>query len=198
MLVINELHLLDGMRCPEAIKRMDNRVRGIDGCEVRSNGHVHRLLDVLGNHDRASRLPDSHDIGVVSVDRQRVRSNRACGNVEDGGQMLPSHLVHVGDHQQEALGRRVGGGQQTRAESSVQGACSSPLGVHLLNPEGLAERILAALGSPGVDILGHGGRRRDRVDYRCIREEVGHMGSRVTAVYRRVDHRHLIYWGKML
>lgn len=99
LLVVDELHFLDRVRGPEAVKCVHNWMGRVDSGEMCSNGHVHCLLNVLGNHDRAPCLSDSHDVSVVTVDRQRVRGDRTRGDMEDGRQVLSSYLIHIRDHE---------------------------------------------------------------------------------------------------
>ena len=47
------------------------------------------------------------------------------------GQLLAGDLVHVGDHQQQALGGGVGGGQGAGGQRAVHRAGGAGLGLHL-------------------------------------------------------------------
>ncbi len=107
--------LLDLMRGAEAVEEVQERHAALDGGKVRHGGEVHDLLDVgLGEHGEAG-LAAGHHVGVIAEDVERVGGNRTRGHVEHARQVLASDLVHVRDHQQQALGSRVGGGQRRRA-----------------------------------------------------------------------------------
>ena len=51
----------------------------------------------------------AHDVGVVAEDVEGVGRNSTRRNVEDGGQLLSGNLVHVGNHEQQALRGGIGG-----------------------------------------------------------------------------------------
>lgn len=51
--------------------------------------------------------------------------------MEHAGQLLSRDLVHIGDHQQQALGRGVRGGQGTGAQRAVDSTGGTGLGLHL-------------------------------------------------------------------
>lgn len=47
--------------------------------------------------------PADHDIGVVAKNRQRLASNGASRDMDNTGQELAGNLVHVGNHEEQAL-----------------------------------------------------------------------------------------------
>ena len=75
------------------------------------------------------------------------------------GQQLAGDLVHVGDHQQQALGCGVGGGQSARRQRAVDSAGGTGLRLHFDDLDGGAEDVFLALGRPLVHIVGHGAGR---------------------------------------
>ena len=85
-------------------------------------------------------------------------------DVEDAGQLLGRDLVHVGDHQQQALGGGVGGGQGTGGQRAVNGTGSASLGLHLDDLYGIAEDVFPAGSGPLVHVVSHGAGRGDGVD----------------------------------
>ena len=93
--------------------------------------------------------------------------------MEHRRQKLTRHTEHGGDHQQQSLSRRIGGGQRTGLQRTVAGAGSTGLGLHLNDLYRLAEEVLFTLRSPLVHGLGHLGRRGDGIDGRdlckCVR-----------------------------
>ena len=127
---------------------------------------------------------------MVAEDVQRVGGHGTGGHVEHGGQQLAGELVHVGDHQQQALGRGVGGGQGAGGQGAVDGAGGAGLGLHLHDLDGGAEDVLAALGGPLVHIVGHGAGGGDGVDARNLGEGVGHMRGGGVAVHGFEFSRH--------
>ena len=159
---------------------------------MRDRGKVHDLLDVaLAEHGEAG-LAASHNVGVITKDVQRLRSNRASAHVEDRGELLCSNLVHVGDHEEQALGCGVGAREGARAKRAVNGACGAGLGLHLNDLHRSTKDILHALGGPLVDMVGHGARRRDWVDARHLRVGIRHPSRSLVAVHRLEFSRHIL------
>ena len=100
--VIPHGHLLHLMGGTEAVEEVQERHAALDGGQVRDGGQVHDLLDVaLGEHGEAG-LAAGHDVGVVAEDVQRAwkRYGPRHGTPR---QLLGCDLVHVGDHEQQAL-----------------------------------------------------------------------------------------------
>ena len=63
-----------------------------------------------GKHCEAG-LAAAHNIAVVAKDGKGMVREGTGGYVEYSGKLLAGDLVHVGDHQQQALGSGEGGGQ---------------------------------------------------------------------------------------
>ncbi len=102
-------------------KKLRNGTLALDGGKVSHRREVHDLLDVaLGEHGEAG-LAAGHDVGVVAEDVQGVGGDATGGDVEDARQLLARDLVHVRDHQEQALRSRVGGGQSAGAQRAVNG-----------------------------------------------------------------------------
>ena len=86
--------------------------------------------------------------------------------MEDRGRQFAGDLVHVGDHQQQALGSGERGGQGAGAQGAVHRAGRAGFALHLGDADRLSEQVLPVMGRPFVRNFRHGGRRRDGVD-RC-------------------------------
>ena len=78
------------------------------------------------------------------------------GDVEHPRSISPAILAHVGDHQQQALGGRVGGGQGAGLEGAVDHCGGAALGLHLHHLHRLAEEVLLSVGGPLVHVFRHG------------------------------------------
>ena len=181
--VIPHGHLLDLMGGAEAVEEVDEGHLAADGGQVGHRREVHDLLDIaLGQHGEAG-LAAGHDVGVVAEDVQGVGGHGAGGDMEHGGQLLRRDLVHVGDHQQQALGGGVGAGEGARAQRAVDRAGGAGLGLHLHHLHLGAEDVLQAVGGPLVDQVGHGAGRSDRVDRSNFGKRIGDMRRRVVAVH---------------
>ena len=139
---------------------------------MRYGGNVHDLLDAaFGQHGKTG-LAGRHDVLMVAENVQGVGGNSARTDVEHAREKLAGDFVHVGDHQEQALRRGVGGGQRAGLQRSVHGACSAGFRLHFNNFNRLAENVFAALCHPLIHVLRHCGGRSDRVDGR-------HLGKRI-------------------
>ena len=183
VLVVPNGDLLDLVRGAEAVEEVEERDLALDGGEVGHRREVHDLLDVaLGEHGEAG-LAASHDVGVITEDVQSVGSDGTGRDVEDARQALARDLVHVRDHQEQALRSRVGGGQSAGSERAVDGTGGTGLGLHLDHVDGRAEDVFAALGCPLIDVVCHRAGRGDRVDTRNLGERVRYVRGRLIAVH---------------
>ena len=97
---------------------------------------------------REAGLAAGHHIGVVAEDRQRVRRQRARRDVHDERRQLAGDLVHVGDHQQQALRRGERRRQRAGLQRAVDGAGGAALGLHLGHLRDRAPEVLAPLARP--------------------------------------------------
>ena len=77
-----------------------------------------------------SRSAAGHHIRVVAENRKRVRRQRARGHMERRRRKLARDLVHVGDHQQQALRRSEGGGQRPGLQGAMNRAGGAALTLH--------------------------------------------------------------------
>ena len=102
--------------------------------------------------------------------------------MEHGRQHFAGDLVHVGDHQQQALAGRVGDGQRARAQGAVGGAGGAGFGLHFHDPEGFSEHVFHSLAGPGVGVLAHGRGRGDGVEGGDFAERVSDVTGGMIAV----------------
>jgi len=70
-------------------------------------------------------------------------------------QELTRDFVHVGDHQQKALGSRVGRRQGTSCQCTMSRRGSTTLRLHFNDVDGLAKNILAAFLCPLIRVVSH-------------------------------------------
>ena len=148
--------LLNLMGGAEAVEEVEERHMALDGSKMRYRSEVHDFLDVaLGEHGEA-RLTTTHDIGVVTEDVERMGRERTRAYVEDARQLFAGNLVHVGNHEEQTLGCRIGGGESTRAERAMHRTCSASLGLHLDDLYLCSEDILSAMCRPLIDEVCHG------------------------------------------
>ena len=72
-----------------------------------------------------------HHVAVVAENRERLRGQRPGRDVEHRGGQFARDLVHVGDHQQQALRCGEGGGERTGLQRAVQRAGRAAFALHL-------------------------------------------------------------------
>ena len=148
----------------EAVEEVHERNAGVHGGGLGDQGVVVALLHRVGRQHRPTGLASGHHVLVVAENRQALRGQRPSRHVHDGAGQLTGDLVHVGDHQQQALGRGERRRQGTCLQRAVQRASRATLGLHLDDRRHLPEHVRLPLGSPLVGQLGHRRGRGDRVD----------------------------------
>jgi hypothetical protein len=148
-----------------------------------TQGQVHALLHAGGGQHGEAGLTAGHDVLVIPEDGQGVRGDGAGGHMEHAWQQLSGNLVHVRDHEQQALRGREGGGERTGGERAMHGARSARLGLHLADVHHLAKDVLEAFGGPFVGDFTHGGRRGDGVDGCGLAHGVGHVRGGCVAIH---------------
>ena len=190
ILVVPNGYLLDLVAGAEAVEEVQEGHAALDGGQVSDGGEVHDLLHVaLAEHGKAG-LAAGHDVLVVAEDGQRVAGQGAGRDVEHAGEQLARDLVHVGDHEQQALGRGVGRREGAGVEGAVNSAGGAGLGLHLLHLNGGAEDVLQSRGRPLVNIVGHRAGRRDRVDSRNLGKGIRNVRGGLVAVHGFEFSRH--------
>ena len=146
--VVGELlDLRDFVRRPEAVEEVQERNARLERRRVRHRGHVVRFLHRVRAQEREAGLAAGHHVGVVAEDRQRVRRERARGHVHHERRQLAGDLVHVGDHQQQALRRREGRRERAGLQRAVHGAGGAGFRLHLRRARGSRPRGSAPAGS---------------------------------------------------
>ncbi len=171
--VVPDFDLLDLVGSTETVEEVHEGDFALDGGKVSDGAEVHAFLNgVRAKHGKTG-LAAGHDVGVVTEDVQGVARDAAGGNVHDAGSLLTGDLVHVRDHQEKTLRSRVGGGQSTGSDGTVNGTGGTGFGLHLSDADRLAEDVLRTGSSHRVGDFSHGGRRRDGVNgsnfRKCVR-----------------------------
>ena len=155
VLIVQHLNLLDLVGGTEAVEEVKEGHPAVDGRQVGHGPQVHHLLRRRGRQQGEPGLPHPHHIRVVPEDGQGVGGQGPGGHVEHPRQHLTGDLVHVGDHQQQALGGCVGSGQGAGLQRTVDRAGGAALGLHLHHLHRLAEEVLLSVGRPLVHVLRH-------------------------------------------
>ncbi len=162
----------------------------LDCCQVGNRRQVHDLLHAALDQHCEAGLAACHNVTVITEDVQGLGSNGTCRNIEHAGQLLSSDLVHVGDHQQQALRSGEGGGDSTCTQRAVHSACSAGLRLHLNDLDLVAEDILLAGCGPLVHGVSHRRGRGNGVDSSHVRVGICYMGGSGIAIHGLLCSRH--------
>ena len=90
---------------------MEKRDARFKGGGVSDGGKVMGFLDRARTKHAKANLAARHDVGVIPKNRERMGRKRASGDMHAKGRELARDFVHVGDHEQQALGGRKSGRQ---------------------------------------------------------------------------------------
>ena len=131
VVVLEPLHRRDLVRGAEPVEEVQERHPAAQGGRLRDEREVVRLLDRRRRQQGEAGLTHGHDVGVVTEDGQALGGERSGGDLEHRRGELPGDLVHVRDHEQQALGRRVRRAHRAALERAVHGPCRACLALHL-------------------------------------------------------------------
>ena len=152
------------VRRAEAIEEVHEGHSALQRRCLGDDGEVVGLLDRPRRQECEASLPHRHDVGVVAEDRERLGCNGSRRHLEDRRGQLTGDLVHVGDHQEQALRCGERRPQGTALEGAVHRAGRATLALHLDDRGHRPPDVRPAVGGPLVGQLRHRRRRRDRVD----------------------------------
>ena len=182
-LVVQRLDLLDLVAGAEAVKEVQERHPTVDGAQMCHRAQIHDLLRGGGRQHGKPGAAHAHHVAVVAEDGQGVGGQGAGGNMEYARQHFTGDLIHIGDHQQQALGRGVCGGQRAGLQGAVHRTGGAALRLHLHHLYRLTEQVLLAVGGPLVHVLRHGAGGRDGENTRHFRKCVGYIRGGFVAVH---------------
>ena len=189
VLVGEQLDRVQLVRGAKSVEEVHERHAGLERRRVRHERQVMGLLHRRGGQQRKAGLAHRHHVGVVTEDRQPLRRQRASGDVHHGRGQLPGDLVHVRDHQQQALRGGERRRQRTALQRAVQRARRAALALHLDHGRNGAPHVRLPASGPFVGQLGHRRGRGDRVDAADLAAAVGDRCRRLVAVDHRAHQR---------
>ena len=190
VVVGQELDRVQLVRCPEPVEEVQERHARSQGGGLRDQRQVVGLLHGCRCEQGEPRLAGRHHVRVVAEDRQALRRERPGGDVQHRRRQLAGDLVHVRDHQQQALRRGERRGERATLKRAVQRAGGSALALHLDHRGHAAPDVGATLARPLVGQLGHRRGRRDREDAADLVQAVGDADSRLVSVDDRTHLSH--------
>ena len=168
---------------PEAVEEVNEGNAALNGGQVSHGAQVHDLLGVsLAQHGKTGLTAGIH-VGMIAEDVQSLSGHGTSGDMEYTRQQLTGNLVHIGDHQQQALRSSIGSRQSAGCQRTVHRAGSAGFGLHLHNLHRVAEDVFAAGSGPLVHIVSHGAGGGDGVDTSYFRERVADMSGSSVAVH---------------
>ena len=188
--VVPLLDLLVLVRSTEAIEEVQEGNPALDCCQMGNRGQIHNFLHAALDQHCEAGLAACHNVAVITEDVQGLGSNGTCRNIEHAGQLLSSDLVHVGDHQQQALRSGEGGGNSTCTQRAVHSAGSAGLRLHLDDLDLVAEDVLLTGCGPLVHRVSHRRRRGNGVDSSHVRVGVCYMSGSGIAIHGLLCSRH--------
>ena len=162
---------------------MEEGHTGLDGGEVCDRAEVHGLLGAVGAEHGEAGLAAGVDVGVIAKNGQAVRCEGTGRDMDDGGEHFARDLVHVRDHEQQALRGRVGGGQRACGETAVDSAGGTAFSLHFDDVDRFAEDVFLPCRGPFVGVFRHGRGRSDGVNGGDFRERIGNVRGGVVAVH---------------
>ena len=183
ILIVPDLDLLDLVRGPETVKKVDEGDSALDGGKMGHRSQIHHFLRVgLSKHGKTG-LPAGVHIGMVAENVQRMRSDATGGHMKNAGEQFACNLVHIGNHQKKALRCRVGRSQSAGRQRAVHRTGRTCLRLHLHHLHGGAEDVLQSLRRPLIHIVRHGAGRSDGVNTGNLGKGVADMRRRIVAVH---------------
>ena len=171
------------MRGAEAVEEVAEGQAGVEGRKVGHQGQVHAFLHRGGSQEAEASLAGGHHVLMVTKDGQSVGGQGAGRNMKNAGQKFAGDFVHVGDHEQQALRSRVGGGKRTSGKHAVHSASGTGFGLHFTHVYDLAEQVFGTLGGHLVHDFAHDGRGGNGINGCRFRQGVGNVRGGVVAVH---------------
>ncbi len=175
--------LVDFMRSAEAVEEMQEGNAGLERGRMSDERQVHGLLHGVRREHGEPRGPAEHHVGVVAENREGVGGHRARADVKCRGRKFARDLVHVRDHQQQALRRGEGRGQGPGLERAVNRSGSAAFALHFDHVGHGAPDVGHGFRRPLVRPLAHVRRRRDGINGDDLIEAVGDIGDGLVAVH---------------
>ncbi len=171
----NRFYFLNFMARAETVEEIDEGDASANGGQMRHGGQIHDFLDIRFGQHGATGRPRAHHVLVIAENRKRVRGQSPGRDVKDTRQELAGDLVHIRNHEQHTLRRRVRRRERAALERTVKRPGRAAFGLHFHDADGVAENIFPPVRRPFIDGLGHRRRRRDGINRRHFRKRIGNI-----------------------
>ena len=177
--LLDLVHFVRRAKAIEEVKKRDaRRERGGLGHQRK----VVRFLNRVGGQHGPPRASHGHHVAVIAKNRKCMRRQGAGRDVKHGRRQFARDLEHVGDHQQQALGRRECRRQRAGLQDPVNDARGARLALHFDHVRDRPENVDPARRRPGIGKFAHRRGRRNRVYRNHFVGLMGHHRCRFVAV----------------
>jgi hypothetical protein len=166
----------------EAVEEVQHRDTAFQAHRLGQQGEVHDLLGRVGTKQGEAGHARRHHVAVVAEDGQGLAGKRTGGDVEYRRRQLAGDLVHIGQHQQQALGGGKGRRQRAGLQGTMDGPGGAALALHFDDARHRAPEIFLAARGPLIGPLAHGRGRGDGIDGDDFVEAVRHQGGGLVAI----------------
>ena len=154
---------------------------------------IHNFLYAVGNQQSETCLTTSHNVGVVTKDRQSVSCQRTSCYMEYTGKQFAGDFVHVGDHQQQTLRCCISCCQSASCQGTVYGTGSACFRLHFYYFNSLTKKVFLAICCPIVCFFSHWGGRCDGENTCYFCKRIGSVWSSFVTVHRFHYFRHFLF-----
>ena len=184
IIIIKSFDTLHFVGCTESVEYMHESIAATNSRQMGYTAEIHSFLrGGRHNHAEASRTT-CHNVRMIAENGKCMSADGTGCNVEYARQEFTANFEHGGNHEEQALGSRIGGGQRTSLQGAMACASSTSFRLHLDNINGITEDILLSFCSPFVNLFCHNRRRCDREDSSNFCKCIGSIcSSRVTIHY---------------
>ncbi|KAF5039932.1 hypothetical protein DSECCO2_538770 [anaerobic digester metagenome] len=111
--VIHHVDLLQFVRSAEAVKEQQDGDGSLQSGNLAYDGQIHHFLDAVAGHHGKTSVAGTHHVRMIAKNREGLRRQRTGGYVKHCGEHLAGNLVHIWQHQHQALRSSEGGGEST-------------------------------------------------------------------------------------
>ncbi len=157
---------------------------------MRDERNVHHFLHRVGAQQRKAGLTSGHHVAVITKDRKRLHRQRPRADVKHGREQLAGELVHIGDHQEQALAGGERGGERAGLRRAMHRARRAAFALHLDDRRHSAPDVRLALRRPLIGPFAHGRGRRDGINGDDFAHVMCDIRRRLIRVERYLDSWH--------
>ena len=180
--IIQQRDLIHFMGSTEAIKEMQERNTRFQGGRLGNQRKISGFLHGIRTEQRKAGRARRHHVAVVTENRERMRRQSAGGHMNHGWRQLSRDFVHIGNHQQQPLGRGERRSQRSSLKRTMQSAGRASFTLHFYDRRYCAPDVLASFFLPLVRPLPHRRSRSDGIDRNHFVEPVRYRGRSFVSV----------------